>query len=66
MTASVLMGAPSEFSKRGAKKSRRRRRRVQWGIGMGYLTPQPIIGERRKLPSWVRGGAPTENEFGVF
>ena len=36
-------------------------------MGRG-VPPQPTrgSGERRKLPSGVRGGAPAENEFDVF
>jgi len=37
-------------------------------MGRGCPPPQPTrgSGERRELPSGVRGGAPAENEFGAF
>jgi len=37
--------------------------------GGGFPTPQPTIGslgERRKLPSGVRDGAPPKNDFSTF
>ena len=47
----------------------RRRRRVGWvGVGKGYPYSQPTggLGERRELPSGVRGGAPAANAFVAY
>jgi len=48
-----------------APSSRRRRRRAGRGMGRGYPAPQPTRGpgERRELPSGVRGGAPAEKRI---
>jgi len=35
-------------------------------LEVGPLKPAMWSGERRKLPKWVRGGAPADNEFGAL
>ena len=50
------------------RSSVERRRREIEGMGRGLPLPSLLggLGERRKLPSGVRGGAPATNNFGTF
>ena len=50
-----------------ARGSRRRRRRVGWGLG-GVSPRQPTrgSGERYELPNGVRGKAPAANAFSAY
>jgi len=56
---------PKASSCERRRESRRRRHRGggKWGGGIPLPSRLGGLGERRELPSGVRGGAPAENDF---